>query len=245
MAKGWGRVAAVSVWGASAAILATLAALVKVPANPDLSAAASGRLESPSLVISRVDALPVGKGLREQFWLLNPAPLYLPMSDGVGPRSLSDRPGGRAADMFPPVLLYSASRPGSGLFKPEMPVSAAQAAGDLLEPRWFSGMTRESSEDNHLFFERGRAARMTVYDVGAHRAVASDDLISDDVLEAVVWRPVELTAVVNEIGAVARPSLVIGSGDEQADERIRDLVGRQLLPKLSLRPGIYRIEVGP
>jgi hypothetical protein len=90
-----------------------------------------------------------------------------------------------------------------------------------------------------------RAARLTLYKQGASRAEAVFDLVADTILGGVAWKPVELIVVINAIGAVSGPTMAVSSGEEQVDERIREVVGRDFLSRLSLRPGIYRIEVGP
>ncbi len=71
------------------------------------------------------------------------------------------------------------------------------------------------------------------------------DLVADEEMGPSSWRPVEMTVVFDAVGPVSRPALVTSSGDDRVDDRIRQVVGRDFLSKLSLRPGIYRIEVGP
>jgi hypothetical protein len=90
-----------------------------------------------------------------------------------------------------------------------------------------------------------RAARFTVYALGASEVTAGFNLVADAVLGSVAWNPVELTVVINAAGAVSWPNMTSSSGEERVDDRIRELVGREFLSKLSLRPGIYRIEVVP
>lgn len=244
-ASAWGRICMAAGFAGGVATLALLASVVRVPANrAGMEIAGEGR-GATGLVITRVDRLTTGEGLREQLWLLNPSPLYMPVADNVGPSGLSERPGGRAAEMFAPVLHYPERRPGAKILKPALPGTAAEAAANLAARRWFGGMTRSGDAGDLAQAPAVRAARLTLYKQGAAQAEAVVDLITDNVLGAVAWRPVELTVVIDAVGMVSRPMMAVSSGEEGADERIREVVGREFLSKLSLRPGIYRIEVGP
>lgn len=241
----WGRTAMASGLVGGVAALALLASVVRVPTHrAGMEMASEGR-GAPGLVISRVDRLSAGDGLRERLWLLNPSPLYMPVADSAGPSGLPERPGGRAAEMFSPELLYPERRPGAVILKPAIPATAAVAAADLADARWFKGMTRSGDVGDAPVVPAVRAARLTLYKQGVARAEAVFDLVADSVLGSVVWRPVELIVVIDAIGAVSKPTMAASSGEERADERIREVVGREFLSKLSLRPGIYRVEVGP
>jgi hypothetical protein len=57
--------------------------------------------------------------------------------------------------------------------------------------------------------------------------------------------PLELSLTVLDTGLLTSPVVVTSSGDGRVDERIRWLANRAFLLKMTLRPGIYRLEVGP
>lgn len=231
---------------AAGAALFFLASKVRVPASQAGMAAVPEGRAAPGLVISRVDRLPAGGGLREQLWLLNPSPLYMPAADRPeGLSGLPERPGGRAAELFSPRFAYSERSPGSGILRSQSPGTASSTAEALAGPRWFSGMSRSVELAALPSPLAARAARFTVYALGASEAKAAFNLADDAVLGSVAWNPVEMTVVINAVGAVSWPNMIASSGEERVDERVRELVGRDFLSELSLRPGIYRIEVSP
>ncbi|KXU35155.1 hypothetical protein AXK11_07360 [Cephaloticoccus primus] len=59
------------------------------------------------------------------------------------------------------------------------------------------------------------------------------------------WRPLELAALVNEVGLVGGVQLVQSSGVEAVDEFFRDYVVRRLHLGERVEPGLYRILIGP
>jgi hypothetical protein len=88
-------------------------------------------------------------------------------------------------------------------------------------------------------------ARMDVYQSGSAERMASIPLPDDDLLATTVWGPIRLSVLVDVAGTVASPIVISGSGLGEVDERVRSLVARELLPRLRLRPGVYRLVVGP
>jgi hypothetical protein len=119
-----------------------------------------------------------------------------------------------------------------------------EEAANLAAPRWFEGMARSETPLNEGA-KRARAARIEVYELGHSGVVAGFELKQDEVFNANSWMPLELSVTVLDTGTLTRPVLVTSSGNERVDDRIRWLVGRDLLLKTRLRPGIYRMEVGP
>ena len=226
-------------------LLALMATSIRVPLTYKEAEFADDGRKSPSLVISRADRLPAGGGLREALWLLDPSPLYMPVVVRVGTSGLPERPGGQAAEMFSPELIFAERRPGNAILRPKTPATFAAAADELAGPRWFDGMTRSGAVDDALLIPRVRAARLNVYRFGVADAEVTADLVTDAVLSSTAWGPVELTVVIDATGVVSRPTMLNSAGEERVDERIRDMIGRDFVKKLSLRPGIYRIEVGP
>lgn len=193
-------------------------------------------------------------------------------SAGVAP-SLLERPGGRAAETFPAALRFPERQPLGGMVKPVLPDSPAEAARQLAEPRWFEGMAKISrAQDGGLAAssasiaptpispspapppplppappEARRVARFEIYRVGEAGLVAAYELAADETLETAGggWRPITLGVVVGVAGPLTRPSVISGSGIEAIDEHVRLRLARELLFKAALRPGAYRLEVGP
>jgi hypothetical protein len=201
----------------------------------------------PTLVITRLERLPVGSELRERLWLLDPQPLFLPDERGDmagSPGLLGGRRESVATRSVPPAFHYPESAPARGISPPQVPASPAIAAVQVMDTRWFRGMARQEAAD------RGEAsairlARVEVYPADDREVVAAADITSASGIGPGVWRPLTLTVLVNATGSVGQPTLVTSSGVDEIDERIRWIVGRELLPRLPLRPGIYRLEVGP
>lgn len=228
--------------------LVALASEVRLPDGT----LAGARLEAsvgeaaPELVILRADRLPAGGGVRERLWLLNPSPLYMPGGDEAGPAGLPERPGGRAAELFAPALTFPDRWPGREILRPAALGSEAQAAGLLGEAKWFDGMGRSGEiEPASLGDLPGQVIRITLYKSGVAGAEAVFDRKRDGIPAGGNWRPMDLSVVVGEIGAIARPSVITSSGDGGVDEWVRRMVASEFLPKISLRPGIYRVEVSP
>jgi hypothetical protein len=92
---------------------------------------------------------------------------------------------------------------------------------------------------------KSRAARFEIYRGEEVTPEASMDVNELSGLGLANWRPLELSLLVTPAGMMARPSIVTGSGADDVDQKIRALVVDELLFKVRLRPGIYRILVGP
>lgn len=224
--------------------LALLASWVRVPTMPVSGSALQGQ---PGLMITRADRLPVMGGVREQIWLLDPGPLFMPDAASVGQGSangLQSRSGGQAEQAYPAALSFPERQPTVDLLRNRVLRTPVEEAANLAAPRWFEGMARAEITLNEGA-KRARAARIEVYELGHSGVVAGFELKEDEVFNANSWMPLELSVTVLDTGTLTRPVLVTSSGNERVDDRIRWLVGRDLLLKTRLRPGIYRMEVGP
>lgn len=244
----FGRTGRVGLLLAAGLGLMALASEVRLPdgtlgdARPEARAGAA----APELVILRADRLPADGGVRERLWLLNPSPLYMPGGDEAGPAGLPERPGGRAAELFAPALTFPDRWPGREILRPAAPGSEAEAAGVLSESRWFDGMVRSGEiEPTMPGAPLGRMIRFTLYRSGVAAPEAVFDRKGDGILAGGNWRPMDLSVAVGEIGAIVRPSVTTSSGDGRVDEWVRRMVAGEFLPKIPLRPGIYRVEVSP
>lgn len=243
--RSWGlRVAPLLVFVAGGGLLFFLAKQVRVPAPP---LSGSGKGKAPELVVTRIERLPVGTALREKLQLLDPSPLFMPGGESEGLAGAEGVPGhaeGNVTGDFPPALRFSQTAPAAGILRPEMPATPLAAAERLAGDRWFDGLARQddaaASEASAV-----RAARVEVYALGEAERVAAVDLAKASGLGGTAWRPLTLTVLMDAAGAVTRPVVATSSGIDEVDERIRWIVGHELLPRLRLRPGIYRLEVGP
>ena len=244
--RSWGmRIVPFLVFVAGGALLVALAAGVNVPSSPlrpDL-----GERGAPELVLTRVERLPAGTALKERLQLLDPSPLFMPVagSGGLGgPEGMPGHAEGNVTGDFPPALRFAATAPAAAILRPQVPATPLAAAGKLAGGRWFDGLARQGDAS---VAEQGavRAARVEVYALGEAGRVATVDLAKVSGLGAASWRPLTLTVLLDAAGAVTQPVVATSSGIDEVDERIRWIVGHELLPRLRLRPGIYRLEVGP
>ncbi len=224
--------------------LAAMAASVRVNAPAAGAFAGSGR---PELAVVRLDLISRADGTRDRLELLDPTPLFMPggeRSAGATPESIGEQSGGRVGELFPPVFSFSERGASGEVLSPKPPGSALEAMERVTEPREFEGLSRTegASAEPRL---KARAARFEIYDgddTGPALAVDVGNLPGSD---SASWRPMELSLLVTPAGMVARPSVIAGSGSDETDRRIRAFVTDELLLKVNLRPGIYRILVGP
>lgn len=204
----------------------------------------------PALDVTRLDWLPAGGEVRERLRLLDPTPLFMPgmRMDGVTswPDGQEGRPSGDAGARIPAALIFPDQRPTREILRPSLPATPLAAADGVLAPRWFAGMARtEARPRTDLILSRSTGGRMDVYRSGVAERMVSIELPTDALLESTMWSPVEMTVLIDEVGVVAPPKVASGSGVGEVDERIRTLAKRDLLPRLLLRPGSYRLVIGP
>ncbi len=239
------KVIVAAVFVAGWMVLVALASRVNVPSPGGPPRARFGGRAAPSLVITRTERLPADDALREQLYLLDPGPLFMPARESGSEEMTEAGRDGRSVEEFAPALrFFSDTAPARGILRPAAPASAEAAAQALAEPRWFRGLARVD-EAASVTANAARAARVDVYLVGTAERVAAVDVAKVSGLDDVAWRPLMFSVLVNEAGSLAPPVVVVSSGVDEVDERFRSIVGRELLPTLLLRPGIYRLEVGP
>lgn len=201
----------------------------------------------PGLVIERLDRMSRVDGTRDRLELLDPTPLFMPRGDtpvGTNSATLTQRPGGKVAEQFPPSLTFPARGAGAEILAPAGPVSAFEAMTVVTAPRFFEGLARADRPATEPA-PKARAARVEIYQTDEGKFTRVVDL--DELGGAVPanWRPMELSLLVTPFGGVAGPSIVSSSGSEEVDQAIRKRMVSDVLLKVALRPGIYRIVVGP
>lgn len=232
------------------ALMALAARTVQVPSSVEARVATA--MPVPELVVTRLDWLPSGGEVRERLRLLDPTPLFMPGTRATGSDITNEGPGGRpGGDAGAPIeaqLIFPDQRPARDVLRSKTPVTPLEATEVVLAPRWFDGMARTEAPPPVSI--EGPAAlsgsgRMDVYRSGEAAPLASVVLPNDAVLEATGWGPIEMNLLVNSAGVVATPKVTSGSGVAEVDERVRALARRHLLPSLLLRPGSYRLVVGP
>lgn len=240
----------------SGALMVWLAGLVRVPGSDGAEmkhgAGVNRRGDLPELIVTRLDWLPVGGEVRESLRLMDPTPLFMPDGRTIHSAAISteiaERPGGEVTEPFAPALAFSDIGPARQILRPVSPHTPLDAATFAGGARWFAGLAREDDADRDAV--GGPPAlvatgRVDVYPRGGRERVASVAVPADATLDGANWQPVELDVLINAAGAVAAPIVTSGSGLGEVDERVRVLTTQEILPRLRLRPGAYRLVVGP
>ena len=238
---------AVFLAGAFATIFALLSALatmvnIRDPRTPVESGAAV-----PALFISRIDRLPRDDSTRDRLELLDPSPLFMPGADavpGAASADLRDRPGGRVAELFPSAMVFKERAAGRELLVPAVPESAVEALGVLTQRRVFEGLARQ---------DRSVAADVSRYATGKVEFYREADTVPEWEFElggltgvaSITWRPVEFRLLVSASGLVVQLVMVTGSGVDELDSAVRTKLKNDLLLRVKLKPGNYRILAGP
>lgn len=222
------------------------AAWVKLPQPPEANAL-SGR-RAPELVVTRLRSLPAGGEIRERLRMLDPSPLFLP--GGVGAEAagatarIEDRQGGAVGADVPPALVFSDQSPARSILRPYSPRSGLEAEKWGAADRWFDGMSRQGKLAGIPASQQGAMAFLEVFAAGRVERIAKIELPSAPALAASGWRPLELRVLVNVTGLVASPVIIRGSGLDEVDDYLREVIAKELLSRLRLRPGSYRLIVG-
>lgn len=229
----------------TALLMALLAGSVRIPGP---SGVAPKSVDSvPRLTVTRLDRLPLGGEVREQLRLWDPARLFLPAphlaESTIEAEVEVDRPGGSVTERFPAALIYRDNDPAKEMLRPSPPRTPLAAIEHAAGGRWFAGMSRDDSPSGDKTAAEG--PRLEVYPVGQASSSASIELPKLPEVFDAAWTPIELSVIISSTGAVTTPALISGSGVGELDERIRSVVARELLPRLRLRPGAYRLVVGP
>lgn len=227
--------------------MALAAAWVKLPEPPAPANGASRA--APDLVVTRLRALPAGGEVRERLRLLDPTPLFLP--GGVGAEAsgtaarLEQRQGGAVGAGIPPALAFADQSPARDILRPQPPRSGLEAEKWGAADRWFAGMSRKGDVSDLPAPLKSAGGSLEVFSVGRGERVAKVELPEGPALSAPSWRPLELRVLVDAAGPVALPAIIRGSGVDEVDEFLRETIAKEVLPRLRLRPGAYRLMAGP
>jgi|GEM_PF-5927273 len=233
---------------AAALLMVIVAVAVHIPRVEAGMKPRSGSV--PDLIVTRLAQLPVDGEVREYLRLSDPARLFFPASEslesGGAGEGVVEQPGAGVADGFPAAFVFQ-ERPSRDILRPTPPRSPVAGMDAVTRHRWFAGMAREGGpvDTGPSKLAALGEARMDVYQSGSAERMASIPLPDDDLLATTVWGPIRLSVLVDVAGTVASPIVISGSGLGEVDERVRSLVARELLPRLRLRPGVYRLVVGP
>lgn len=196
-------------------------------------------------MVARLEDFPADGALRETMALLDPAPLFLP---ATGADRNTGEPGplpypGQATRALPPVFVYPESRPSERLPRPPVPDTPLKAVELTLAPRWFSGLAQVVSPDAVKRTPGAPVCRLLP--LNGETEIARAELSENPGLGQIEWPPLEFTVLIDAGGAPLMVSPSAGNGGDEIGERIRELIRREIVPALRLRPGLYRALVSP
>jgi|GEM_PF-705625 len=177
--------------------------------------------------------------------LQDPTPLYLPTRWNSGrfdDAMAVERAPGTTFTSFPAKSIM-----GLGPVTVGVPDSVDMPVGELAvvtrpDPaRAFVELGRMPLAENR---PTAQSARLEIVRLDSGRTVAVRDLAGSPELTAFNL-PVELLAAVDASGFIANPTVVSSSGDQALDSLAVNILARGGQFDVGLRPGIYRISIGP
>lgn len=186
-------------------------------------------------------------GTRDRLELMDPTPLFMPGGErgaGATPDSIGGQSGGAVGKVFQPAMSFVERGAGRTVLLPAAPGSALEAMEAVTETRSFESLSRTENPVAKPSLKT-RAARLEIYPGGDTAPGTVMDLDQLPGSDSPSWRPMELSLLVTSAGTIVRPSIVSGTGVDEVDLKIRAYLNDELLLKAALRPGFYRILVGP
>lgn len=180
--------------------------------------------------------------LAEQALLEDPAPLFLPTRwnaslSGVSAFGPLEEPD--LFSSFPEEVTASAETFRATLEqRPPRPVAPLQTIGEPPPFRLFG------AGDIDVKPLARRFGQVEIREVASGRVVHTTALVPIPAIAALqYWEPAELLVTVSPLGAVGTPFLARSTGNDAADEAIRQTLIRSGLH--TLPPGYYAVTVGP
>lgn len=179
--------------------------------------------------------------------LQDPVPLYLPTQLNSGQASALSDEGRRepvaAFSSYTPKLLFDEAGPKIGFPSPvQVPVNVVDAYNADQGPRAFRYLGLRSSEVGRA---SSRLGYLEVAHAGNGELVYRSELPVVEGAPTVDWAPLQLITAVNSAGLIGSPFVIVGSGVAAFDSWIVDYLASRYRLGERLRPGIYRISLGP
>jgi hypothetical protein len=192
-----------------------------------------------------VPAIGLDSGATDEAELLDPKPLFLPTRWNVQPHHLSvgvAREPETAFAAFVPKLLFDEDALGLS-FPPvvAMPSRPVEALAVGIPPRPLLGFGRVDLAAEPL------AARGGFAEVSA--AGTGETVLAQALPEAAPpagdWVPLEFLVAVNAMGLIGPPQLMHSSGSDAVDAYFRSFLVEKFRLGARLRPGFFRVCIGP
>ena len=249
------------VWGlAGAASLAVLALVLLLFRSPGLpvsparpagpASAAKPGVIAPADGLAAVGLERLGEAgsplLREEANLRDPTPLYLPTrwnagSDAVPAAARLDP--GRSFPNYRPRLVFSET---------ELALSFPPAVAVPQRPAEAFAVDKPAAPFAGIGQLEGRIAPLAVRGAFARvvRAGDGEEALAEALPDArppvdIPWEPLEFLVAVDVAGVVRPPVLTASSHLASVDQYFQDYLTRTLHVGERLRPGFYRVSIGP
>ena len=218
--------------------------LVSIPVAPEptgFEAQPPGEV----LAMARFSESQADARVAEHLELRDPTPLYLPTrwnSGVVQPSMTREASPGTSFEAIEPKLVFGRDEPDVAF--PEvlsLPRTAAAAVrNEPVRPAFDELARREISPV--MLDERGAFAEVRRADDGRSIFAGPVDMAWP---ESGLLPPVELLLAVDATGLIGDPVVTESSGDPEVDQQAVEVVGASRGIRAVLRPGIYRILLGP
>jgi hypothetical protein len=199
----------------------------------------------PMVGLTRLDSGTTDEEVREQAELFDPTPLFLPTRWNAQPQRLSvgvAREPGTAFMAFDPKLLFN--KDALALRFPAVVATPARPVEALLvgtSPRPLLGLGRVDLAAEPLA-ARGGFAEVSA--AGTGEPVLAQAL-PGAAAPAGDWAPLEFLVAVNAMGLIGPPQLTHSSGNEAVDGYFRAFLTENFRLGARLRPGVFRVCIGP
>jgi hypothetical protein len=227
------------------ALLAVVFVLWLFSRSPVPSQAAMRSRPMPMVGLTRLDSGTTDEEVREQAELFDPTPLFLPTRWNVQPQRLSvgvAREPGTAFAAFDPKLLFD--KDALALNFPAVvatPARPVEALAVGTSPRPLLGLGRVERTVEPLA-ARGGFAEVSA--AGTGEPVLAQAL-PGAATPAGDWAPLEFLVAVNAMGLIGPPQLTLSSGNEAVDGYFRAFLAKNFRLGARLRPGVFRVCIGP
>jgi hypothetical protein len=234
-----------AVVAAAAGALALVAALVLRAPSPKPASSVAGAGGRPAPIAFE----PLSGATGDEALLRDPTPLFLPTrwnaAQGVRPDRALREPGEAFAG-FGAKFVFGENQ--AELALPSVVVVPEHPAAAIRPSDWQAPFLGLGRTDAMVVPLPARTARLEVRFCRDGRQVVEQELAEIVPFGAQDWQPLEFGVAVAAGGAIGAPALVTSSGVEVVDEYFQEyLATRSMLGKRlsKLRPGVYRIVIGP
>lgn len=228
------------------AVAVAAGALLLVWRAPKPPAAAARPEIPPAIGLARLSGSGGDSLLREQASLDDPTPLFLPTAWNTSQQPLPAGVRRQPGEIFHEFAAKLAFAEDSLSFDLAPPVPMPSRPADLAEVTAQDAFLGFGQREVALTPLRARPAYVEVVSTKDGRRVLSQPLDGASLPDPRAdWQPAEFLAAVNTAGLLEPPVLTVSSGVDAIDAYLQNYLARVFRVGERLRPGIYRIWVGP